>query len=239
MMATPLAGIARFEREPTAERVRSGLAAAKARGPRCWDAGPGSGRGAAARGPGPSWSGMTSAGRQAPSAGRRRTASRPASRSSPKAGSRVEEASPPRKKGAQATAAELAGPSPPGVGRRGTIGPPDRGARAPPPGRPIVLGRLRPAHRRHPDPGRIARAWRSRALTESSHPSAPTPRVRGRVAPDRARSPRPPRFLAPAVTALSTTTTRSGGRGRPLVVRGPRHRPGFASCGLFGHDVPL
>jgi putative DNA-invertase from lambdoid prophage Rac len=32
MMATVLAGIAEFEREPTAERIRSGIAAAKARG---------------------------------------------------------------------------------------------------------------------------------------------------------------------------------------------------------------
>ena len=49
MMATLLVGIAEFERELTAERVRSGLAAAKARGPRCWDAGPGSGRRTASR----------------------------------------------------------------------------------------------------------------------------------------------------------------------------------------------
>ena len=44
MMAAVLGGVAQFERERTQERVRSGLAAAKARGPRCWDASPGSGR---------------------------------------------------------------------------------------------------------------------------------------------------------------------------------------------------
>ena len=43
MMATVLAGIAEFERELTQERIRSGIAAAKARGKR-WAASPGNGR---------------------------------------------------------------------------------------------------------------------------------------------------------------------------------------------------